>query len=108
MIQNLSQQLKKLAKFLNLNLDLNRLNCLVKHPEGQFHRKPRSDVKPEFPFDAETVSQIVSHIKNIDLKLKTMNFNGIPFQFYCQDLLSKFEFQTNVKDVLVEEMCSNS
>ncbi|XP_072167159.1 sialate:O-sulfotransferase 1-like [Diadema setosum] len=80
MKENLREELRQVAKFLNVEVDEKRLNCAVNQPFDTFKRKGR--VEKIDPFSSEQRKLIDDKIPSLEKILKKSNYPHLPSSYY--------------------------
>ena len=79
---DLQSVLRQISQFFNLPLSQNRLNCVLKHKNGLFHREPKKS--PNLvPFSQEfrtEMDQIIDYVNDKILKVK--GYDSMPTYLY--------------------------
>ena len=80
--EKLKASLKNIITFMNFTIDEERLDCVLKHPEGVFHRKEScydrntkpKNIQTDFIYSNQQISLINSAIKQVN---KAMRNRGL-------------------------------
>ena len=71
--------LEKLLVHLGLEIDSDRLRCIEKHTEGQFHRAKHQEKNP---FTEELSEELDNTIMVVDFLLRENTGRGLPLHKY--------------------------
>merc|ERR1711936_70942 len=74
-------EVKKILKFLKIEEDPERLNCLLKFKNGYFKRKSKPKLS-EIPFSRSQRSAIDKIIRNVNEVLVRKGYQNLPTEFY--------------------------
>ena len=74
--------MRKILAFFDMPINEERLQCLLKHKDGLFHREP-SKMPEVVPFSTEMRQALDTLIDHIDLKiLKKRRYDRMPTHLY--------------------------
>ena len=78
-IENTRQELENILNFLKLEIDEERMKCVLKHSRGRFKRKHGKYSNNIFTLFNQSQRESISNIiKNLDRIIQKHGFEGIP------------------------------
>ena len=96
-------EVKKILKFLKIEEDPERLNCLLKFKNGYFKRKSKPKLS-EIPFSRSQRSAIDKIIRNVNEVLVRKGYQNLPTEFYNyyekteREILESFKRRNSAQD----------
>ena len=73
---------REIFKFLQMDIDENRLQCVEDHKQGNFKRKEKPKPFDFYPYTLKQKNNIYEAIYNVNQVLNQLHKQSLPFQNY--------------------------
>ncbi|XP_076033724.1 uncharacterized protein LOC143020815 [Oratosquilla oratoria] len=78
----LEREMLRLISFLGIPIDYSRLNCLLRYPEGRFHRPRYHRHLQGYSFPKEAIGAAQDALHQVDLLLRGQGHPPLPLELY--------------------------